>query len=58
MSPELERLLQTLYEYDTCEPAHRPKWDAVVQRLKTGPHERDVTQGRLDERGVLIGRWD
>ena len=33
MSPELERLLEALYERDTCEPAHRPKWHAVVERL-------------------------
>ena len=33
MSPELEQLLQALYERDTCEPAQRPKWDAVVERL-------------------------
>jgi hypothetical protein len=33
MSPELERLLEALYERDTCEPADRPKWQVVVERL-------------------------
>lgn len=33
MSPELERLLEALFERDTCEPQDRPKWDATVRRI-------------------------
>lgn len=33
MSPELERLLEALFERDTCEPRDRPKWDSIVRRL-------------------------
>jgi hypothetical protein len=33
MSPELERLLAALYEYNTCEPVDLPKWEATVSRL-------------------------
>jgi hypothetical protein len=33
MSPELERLLAALYEYNTCEPSDLPKWEATVSRL-------------------------
>jgi hypothetical protein len=33
MSPELERILTALWERDTCEPAQRPKWDAILRRL-------------------------
>jgi hypothetical protein len=33
MSPELERLLEALYERDTCEPAHRGRCERTVRRL-------------------------
>jgi hypothetical protein len=33
MSPELERLLAAMYEYNTCEPAELPKWEATVSRM-------------------------
>ena len=33
MSPELERLLAALYEYNTCEPVDLPKWEAIVAQL-------------------------
>lgn len=33
MSPELERILEALWERDTCEPESRPKWDATLRRL-------------------------
>ena len=33
MSPELERLLNALYERDTCEPENRVRCDRTVRRL-------------------------
>jgi hypothetical protein len=33
MSPELERLLTALYDRDTCEPAHRERFEKNVARL-------------------------
>ena len=33
MSPDLERILAALWERDTCEPRHRPQWDATLRRL-------------------------
>jgi hypothetical protein len=33
MSPELGRLLNALYERDTCEPSQRAHWDATLRRL-------------------------
>jgi len=33
MSPELERLLNALYERDTCEPEHRDRCERTVRRL-------------------------
>ena len=33
MSPELERLLNALFERDTCEPENRPQWDANIRRI-------------------------
>lgn len=33
MSPELERLLNAMFERDTCEPPERPKWNATVHQL-------------------------
>lgn len=33
MSPELDRLLNALWERDTCEPRERARWKATVERL-------------------------
>jgi hypothetical protein len=33
MSPELERLLAALYEYNACKPDDLPKWEETVSRL-------------------------
>lgn len=33
MSPELERLLNALWERDTAEPYERARWKATVERL-------------------------
>jgi hypothetical protein len=33
MSPELERLLNALWERDSCEPGQRARWSATVERL-------------------------
>jgi hypothetical protein len=33
MSPELERLLNALWERDYCEPKDRARWTASVERL-------------------------
>ena len=33
MSPELERLLAALYEWDTCEPGQRPQRQAFFEHL-------------------------
>lgn len=33
MSPELNRLLNALWERDTCEPQERARWKATVERL-------------------------
>jgi len=33
MSPELERLLNALWEVRNCDPRDRAKWDATAERL-------------------------
>jgi len=33
MSPELDRLLNALWERDTCELGERARWKATVERL-------------------------
>ena len=33
MSPDLERLLNALWERDTCEPKDRAGWKVTVERL-------------------------
>jgi len=33
MSPELERLLNALWERDYCEPKDRARWKATAERL-------------------------
>jgi hypothetical protein len=33
MSPELERLLNALWEREFCEPRERARWGATVERL-------------------------
>lgn len=33
MSPELERLLNALWELNTCEPKDRARWKATLDRL-------------------------
>lgn len=36
MNPDLERLLNALWERDTCEPKERFRWSATVERLVLG----------------------
>jgi hypothetical protein len=33
MNPDLERILNALYERDNCHPSEWHKWDATVRRL-------------------------
>jgi hypothetical protein len=33
MSPELERILAAMYEFDTCEKSQRAQWEATLRRL-------------------------
>ncbi len=40
MSPELERLLEALYERDTCEPQHRSRYEATARRLMEEAFQR------------------
>jgi hypothetical protein len=38
MSPELERLLNALWERDFCEPKDRARWKATAERLVADAH--------------------
>ncbi len=57
MSPELERLLAALYERDTCEPAHRDRWERTVRRLLEDALQRVPHASREQFLDALGGRY-
>ncbi len=57
MSPELERLLAALYEYNTCDPIDLPKWEATVSRLVDTALQREPSITRDQFMEALRDRY-
>jgi hypothetical protein len=58
MSPELERLLNALWERDFCEPKERAKWKATVERLIADARSRRPGLSREQFMDAVIPRYE
>jgi hypothetical protein len=58
MSPELERLLNALWERDFCEPKDRARWKATVERLMADACGRCPGLSREQFMDAVIPRYD
>jgi hypothetical protein len=57
MSPELERLLEALYDRDTCEPELRYRYERTVRRLLDEALQRVPTATREQFLDALRDRY-
>ena len=58
MSPELERLLNAIWELETCEPQFQAKWKSVVARLLDDACQKRPGTTREQLRVALKERLD
>jgi hypothetical protein len=58
MSPELERLLNALWERDTCEPKDLARWKATVHRLIEDALNRGPGVTREQFMDAIIPRYE
>jgi len=58
MSPELERLLQALYEKRTCPPEEKPQRDATFERLLQDALARGRATSRDQQLDALHDRYE
>lgn len=58
MSPELERLLNALWERDTCEPKDRYYWKATVDRLISDARGKIPGLSREQFMDAIVERYE
>ncbi|MBI4657603.1 MAG: hypothetical protein HY735_01930 [Verrucomicrobia bacterium] len=58
MSPELERLLNALWERDTCEPTELARWKATVERLIEDARSKAPGASREQFMDAVLPRYE